>query len=75
MATQGRGPVPVKFNGGLFTQQLLVPYSDNMKRSGEKTHLPMVCSHIPMTDYGEGDLHSRIRDFCIGHCWVVAIQI
>lgn len=39
MATQGRGSVPVKFNGGLFTQQLLVPFSDNMKRSGEKDTL------------------------------------
>lgn len=39
MATQGRGPVPVKFNGGLFTQQLLIPLSDNMKRSGEKDTL------------------------------------
>lgn len=39
MAAQGRGPVPVKFNGGLFTQQLLVDKKDVMKRSGKKDTL------------------------------------
>ncbi len=39
MATQGRGPVPVKFNGGLFTQQLLLSYYDQTKRSGNKDTL------------------------------------
>lgn len=39
MATQGRGTVPVKFNGGLFTQQLLLSFNDNMKRSGNKDSL------------------------------------
>lgn len=39
MATQGRGPVPVKFNGGLFTQQLLLSFDDRMKRSGSKDTL------------------------------------
>ena len=35
MATQGRGPVPVKFNGGIFTQQLVLAKNDNVKRSGK----------------------------------------
>jgi len=35
MACQSRGKVQVKFNGGLFTQQLLVPASDKRNRSGE----------------------------------------
>ena len=39
MACQSRGSVPVKFNGGLFTQQLLVPASDQRKRSGDKQPL------------------------------------
>lgn len=39
MATQGRGAVPVKFNGGLFTQQLLLSFEDKTKRSGDKDTL------------------------------------
>lgn len=39
MATQGRGSVPVKFNGGLFTQQLLVDKDDAVKRTGKKDTL------------------------------------
>lgn len=36
MACQSRGKLQAKFNGGLFTQQLLVPLDDKQKRSGEK---------------------------------------
>lgn len=39
MASQGRGQVPVKFNGGLFTQQLLLSFNDKTKRSGNKDTL------------------------------------
>ena len=35
----GRGQVPVKFNGGLFTQQLLLSFNDKTKRSGNKDTL------------------------------------
>ena len=36
MACQSRGRVQAKFNGGLFTQQLLVPAADKRNRSGER---------------------------------------
>jgi hypothetical protein len=36
MACQSRGRVQTKFNGGLFTQQLVVPLTDKRNRSGEK---------------------------------------
>ncbi|MEI6322896.1 MAG: DUF5703 domain-containing protein [bacterium] len=35
MACQSRGSVPVKFNGGLFTQQLIIPEGERHRRSGE----------------------------------------
>jgi alpha-L-fucosidase 2 len=36
MACQSRGRIQVKFNGGLFTQQLRVPSADKQKRSGDR---------------------------------------
>ncbi len=36
MACQSRGRVQTKFNGGLFTQQLLVPATDKAGRDGER---------------------------------------
>ncbi len=35
MACQSRGKVPTKFNGGIFTQQLKVPFIDKRTRSGK----------------------------------------
>jgi len=39
MACQSRGKVQAKFNGGLFTQQLLLEPGDKSNRSGEFTEL------------------------------------
>ena len=39
MACQSRGKVQAKFNGGLFTQQLLLKSGDKNNRSGELTDL------------------------------------
>lgn len=39
MACQSRGKVQAKFNGGLFTQQLLLKPGDKSNRSGEFTEL------------------------------------
>ena len=39
MACQSRGRLMTKFNGGLFTQQLLVPEGDTKRRSGGKTRI------------------------------------